>query len=121
MYAGVLSNVRLPSGPLINPHLLASTISCWCDLSTLPNSVSLAGTFNGFDKAHNILLSNIDYSTGEALPGFTVFAYILGAQPGGGAFRILDLSNPVAPVEITPPPPDAGSSHDAATMIVTGA
>lgn len=91
------------------------------DLTNLPNSVSLAGTFNGFDKAHNILLSNIDYSTGEALPGFTVFAYILGAQPGGGAFRILDLSNPVAPVEITPPPPNAGYSHDAATMIVTGA
>ncbi len=90
------------------------------DLTNLPASVSLAATYNGFGSAHNIFISNIDYSTGEALPGFTAFAYILGADVGGGAFRILDLTDPVNPVEVTPPPAGAGSSHDAVTLIVTG-
>lgn len=90
------------------------------DLTNLPASVSLAATYNGFTSAHNIFISNIDYSTGEALPGFTAFAYILGADVGGGAFRILDLTDPVNLVEVTPPPAGAGSSHDAVTLIISG-
>jgi choice-of-anchor B domain-containing protein len=97
------------------------------DLTKLPNSISLAGTYKGFKSAHNIYIGNVDYKTGVALPGLTPYAYILGSNLNdgqtsrGGAFRILDLKNPVAPVEITVPPIGTEYVHDATSLVITDA
>ncbi|MGH1365583.1 MAG: choice-of-anchor B family protein [Calditrichia bacterium] len=57
------------------------------DLSDLPNSVSLAATYTGFSTSHNIF---IDVPNG-----------ILYAEGSGGVVvRILDLVDPLSPVEI---------------------
>lgn len=56
------------------------------DLSNLPNSASLVNTFNStFTTAHNIFIDN-------------GFAYVIGTS-GVGGMHILDLSNPVNPVQ----------------------
>ncbi|HMA17877.1 MAG TPA: choice-of-anchor B family protein [Thermoanaerobaculia bacterium] len=65
------------------------------DLSDLPLSVSLAGTFRGFDTAHTIFLANVDPSSGSpALPGVAPVLYIEGSNEG---FLSLDVSRPTAP------------------------
>jgi len=90
------------------------------DLTQLPASVSLAATYTGFDRAHNLQISNVaDYATGEILPARTPYAFISGSNLDGGSFRILDLSDPVNPVEVTAPPPGARDSHDTASLLVT--
>ncbi len=92
------------------------------DLTQLPASVSLAATYTGFDRAHNLQISNVaDYATGEILAGRTPYASISGSNLDGGSFRILDLSDPVNPVEVTSPPPGARDSHDTASLLVTDA
>jgi choice-of-anchor B domain-containing protein len=91
------------------------------DLTGLPFSISLANTYDEFSSAHNIYISNVDYSTGEALPGLTPYIYILGANRNGGAFRTLDISDPVNPVEVTAPPGDARYVHDATSVTITDA
>ena len=56
------------------------------DLSTLPDSASLVNTYNTtFTTAHNLFIDN-------------GYAYVIGTS-GGGGMHILDLSNPVNPVE----------------------
>ncbi|MCZ6803144.1 MAG: choice-of-anchor B family protein, partial [Proteobacteria bacterium] len=63
------------------------------DLSDLPNSVSLAATYNAtFSRAHNLY---IDEDNG--------FAYVVGGDVAGGIGGIsrLSLANPTAPVEVS--------------------
>jgi choice-of-anchor B domain-containing protein len=89
------------------------------DLTELPERISLAATYRGFASAHNIYIANVDYATGRALPDLTAYAYVLGSNLDLGAFRILDLSNPIAPVEVTSPPPGAEYVHDATSLVIT--
>ena len=89
------------------------------DLSNLPASISLANTLTEFSTSHTLYLSNIDYATNLALPGRQPFLYIAGSNISGGAFRIYDLSNPVAPVLVTPSPAGAGYMHDSTSMLIT--
>jgi len=91
------------------------------DLNDLPNSVSLANTISEFSDAHNIYISNIDYSTNTALDGMDAFIYIAGADKAFGAFRIFDLNNPTNPSLITAPPAGTGYVHDASSMVITDA
>jgi choice-of-anchor B domain-containing protein len=91
------------------------------DLTGLPSSVSLAATINDFASAHNIYMANVDYGTGVPLPGQQAFAYILGSNLQNGAFRILDLSDPVAPTLATAPPLGTGYVHDATSVIIDDA
>ena len=90
------------------------------DLSQLPDSISLANTYSGFNRAHNIYLSDVDYTTGLTQSGSTAYAYILGSEHNLGGFRILDLSNPTAPLE-TAAPVTAQYVHDATTFVITDA
>lgn len=89
------------------------------DLSNLPASISLAGTLTEFSSSHTLYVSNIDYATNKALPGQQAFLYIAGASLNGGAFRIYDLANPLAPTLVTAPPAGAGYMHDSASMLIT--
>lgn len=58
------------------------------DLSDVPNSVSLAATYNGFNNVHNILMEPEPTSP---------FAYICGSNQAG--LVILDVSDPVNPTK----------------------
>jgi choice-of-anchor B domain-containing protein len=89
------------------------------DLSNLPASISLANTLADFSSSHTLYISNINYSTNVALAGRQPYLYIAGANVGGGAYRIYDLSNPVAPALVTPPPAGTGYMHDSTSMLIT--
>jgi choice-of-anchor B domain-containing protein len=89
------------------------------DLTNLPAGISLAGTLTQFSTSHTLYISNIDYATNVALPGRQPFLYIAGANIGGGAYRIYDLTNPVAPALVTPPPTGTGYMHDSTSMLIT--
>lgn len=90
------------------------------DLTGLPFGISLASTYTEFRSAHNIYISNVDYTTGRVQPGRTPYAYILGSNRNGGAFSTLDLSDPVNPVEVTSPPANARYVHDASSITLEG-
>lgn len=65
------------------------------DLTNLPNSVSLAGTYTGggLSTAHSLFISNIDFSTNVAnQPGLPPYLYLNGSNLGG--LRIISLANP---------------------------
>jgi choice-of-anchor B domain-containing protein len=89
------------------------------DLGNLPASVSLANTLAEFSTSHTLYISNIDYATNIALPGRQPFLYIAGSNVNGGAYRIYDLSDPVAPVLVTPAPSGTGYMHDSTSMLIT--
>jgi choice-of-anchor B domain-containing protein len=89
------------------------------DLSNLPASVSLANTLAEFSTSHTLYISNIDYSTNIALPGRQPFLYIAGSNINGGAYRIYDLTNPVAPALVTTAPTGTGYMHDSTSMLIT--
>ncbi len=89
------------------------------DLTDLPNSVSLANTINDFSSAHNVYIANVDYSTGLNNEPVAAHIYIAGSNKGGGAFRVLDLVDPINPVLKISPPANAGYVHDVSSMIIT--
>ncbi len=89
------------------------------DLSGLPSSISLAGTYRGFNEAHNIYIANTDYATGEALPGHEPQAFILGSNLALGAAHGLSLADPLNPVENLRPIVNSQYAHDAASAIIT--
>ena len=62
------------------------------DLSNVPNDISLAATYtgNGFSSAHNIYIE---------VDGGSPYAYLLGANLANGGVVVLDISNPLAPVQ----------------------
>jgi choice-of-anchor B domain-containing protein len=91
------------------------------DLTNLPESVSLAATYREFASAHNLYMSNVNYATGVALPGAKPYIYIAGSNLSRGAFRVLDISDPINPVEVTPPPGNTQYVHDGTSMLLTGA
>jgi choice-of-anchor B domain-containing protein len=68
--------------------------------------------------AHNIYIGEIDYTTGVTVTGSTAYAYILGSNKSNGAYHILDLTNPITPVEVTPPQ-SIDYAHDATTLVIT--
>jgi len=94
------------------------------DLSGLPDSISLAATYRGFSRAHNLQISNVNPSTGVALPGREPLAFILGSDKGNGAPHALSLQDPLAPVEVVPAlmvdgdAAGARYTHDAAAAVI---
>ena len=69
------------------------------DLTQLPASVSLAGTWTGVSTSHTDHVSNIDYSTNASNnPNFPPILYISGSNKGG--LRFVSLANPTNLTEI---------------------
>ena len=65
------------------------------DLSNLPDSVSLAATFRGFDTAHTVFMANVDAASGAGnIDDVPPVLYIEGSNEG---FLALDVSEPDAP------------------------
>ncbi|HNP65165.1 MAG TPA: choice-of-anchor B family protein, partial [Woeseiaceae bacterium] len=99
------------------------------DLSQLPHRISRINYPSDFSAAHNVFLTDIDYSTGLALSGSHAPNLILaGSNIGDGRFRAYSLANPAAPSFIAAPatPGDQPGGnrlymHDAASMQITDA
>jgi choice-of-anchor B domain-containing protein len=69
------------------------------DLTQLPTSVSLAGTWTGVSTSHTDQISNIDFTTNVSNnPGFPPILYISGANTGG--LRFVSLANPTSLTEV---------------------
>lgn len=98
------------------------------DLTQLPHRIARVGNAGSFPAAHNVYLTNSDFSTGLSLTGDSPTLILAGSNLSDGRFRSYSLANPAEPVFIaapaTPADQPVGDSlymHDAASMIVTDA
>ena len=91
------------------------------DLTGLPNGVTRSASATDNDTAHNVYVSNVDYATGVAIPGWpSPLLQVLGSNLGRGAFRSYRLSNPSAPgfAGQSPGNTEQHYTHDATSMLV---
>ena len=90
------------------------------DLNELPVRATLANTDTTDISAHNIYLSNVDYSTGVPLPGLQPFLHLAGSNRNGGSFNTFALTNPIDPEPVYRNASNARAnySHDVASMAV---
>ncbi|MDQ7048824.1 MAG: choice-of-anchor B family protein [Enterobacterales bacterium] len=90
------------------------------DLNDLPNSATLLSTMSTDLSAHNVYLSNVDYSTGVELSGATAYLHIAGSNRNGGAFNSYGLTNPEALTTVYRPTDATRNdyTHDVASMII---
>ncbi|MEW9799320.1 choice-of-anchor B family protein [Alteromonas sp. CYL-A6] len=93
------------------------------DLNNLPDAVSLAGSTRDDVRAHNVYISNIDYTLNTALPGVTPQLHIAGSENYGGAWRSYSLDNQTAPGQSYAPVGMNRSdyTHDASSLLITDA
>jgi len=68
------------------------------DLTQLPGSISLAGTWTGVSTSHTDQISNIDFTTNVSNSAFPPILYISGANTGG--LRFVSLANPTSLTEV---------------------
>lgn len=91
------------------------------DLTQLPNDVTIADIDTTDLSAHNVYMSNVDYSTGTALTGERPYLHIAGSNRFGGGFNTYDLANPVKLKQtyIASNGTRSRYTHDASSMIIT--
>jgi choice-of-anchor B domain-containing protein len=68
------------------------------DLSELPNRISLAGTIRDVSTSHTLFISNLDYGTGQKLPGKKPRLYVNGSNRAG--LVVFSLAHPTNPKRI---------------------
>ncbi|MCG8433471.1 MAG: choice-of-anchor B family protein, partial [Gammaproteobacteria bacterium] len=88
------------------------------DLTGLPNNIRLSGRETAESSAHNVYISNVDYTFGIALPGLQPILQSAGSNLSGGAFRAYDLTNPAQPV-LESVSPSGGYMHDGTSLTIT--
>jgi choice-of-anchor B domain-containing protein len=98
------------------------------DLTELPQRISKVSYASDFSAAHNVYLTNTDFSTGLSLDGRSPTLILAGSNISDGRFRSYSLSDPAAPEFIAAPstPGDQPGNdrlymHDAASMHITDA
>lgn len=90
------------------------------DLNNLPESASLIESDISVRSAHNVYISNVDYSYNLPLNGQTPALQILGSDKFGGAFTSFSLNTPNTPAKNF----DIGVSdranytHDATSVLI---
>jgi len=91
------------------------------DLRELPEKISVAGSDPSDISAHNVYLSNVDYSLGVALNGVEPYLHIAGSNRRGGSFNTYSLDDPQSPVSIYQNSSSSRGnySHDLSSMVVT--
>ena len=67
------------------------------DLNNLPNSIELVTRTTDDASAHNVYISNVDYTTNTALSGRAALLHATGTDNFGGAWRTFELKNPRLP------------------------
>ncbi len=90
------------------------------DLRQLPNSIATLTTDTSDISAHNVYLSNVDYSLGVALNDVQPLLHIAGSNREGGAFNTFSLEDPQRLTSVYRNKSSLGSnySHDVSSMIV---
>ena len=98
------------------------------DLNQLPHSISRVAYTSDFGRAHNVYLTDTEFSTGLSVTGDTPTLILAGSGQQDGRFRSYSLANPASPTFVGAPSTPAGQPgndrlymHDAASMIVTDA
>ena len=89
------------------------------DLSNLPLSATLVGTYSGVSRVHTIHLDNTTYDTNVSRNGSPARAILQGSNVNSGAFRLLDLSNPTNPTLLKDAPSGSQYVHDGTTLVIT--
>ncbi|CCQ09216.1 FIG01065953: hypothetical protein [Pseudoalteromonas luteoviolacea B = ATCC 29581] len=91
------------------------------DLSQLPNRISLVGNDLASARAHNVYISNVDYSLNIGLNQNTPTLHLVGENVSGGAYRNFKLDNPreLSAASPTRATTRADYTHDAVSFWVT--
>lgn len=93
------------------------------DLNNLPQSATLVRTMTDFFEAHNVYISNLDYSTNTALTGNVPSIYVSGSnlRTGDevGSYQVYSLDNPSNPQIEANSGSGAGYIHDAASFVIS--
>ncbi len=96
------------------------------DLSNLPHTVARISYPSDFSEAHNVFLTDVDFSTGLSITGDSPTLILAGSNLSDGRFRAYSLANPAAPDFLAAPATPANQPggnrlymHDAASMVVT--
>lgn len=96
------------------------------DLTGLPHTVSRVSYSGDFSEAHNVLLTNTEFTTGLSLLESAPLLIVAGSDRADGRFRAYSLANPRSPAFVaspaTPATQPAGNSlyvHDTASILVT--
>jgi choice-of-anchor B domain-containing protein len=96
------------------------------DLSQLPQRIARASFAGDFSEAHNVYLTDTEFSTGLSVTGAAPMLILAGSNLSDGRFRGYSLANPAAPSFIAAPATPANQPsgnrlymHDAASMIVS--
>lgn len=88
------------------------------DLNNLPHSVSLLEKNNVVSTAHNIYISNVDYSLNIALPNQTPTIQLVGANTKSGAFQSYSLATPTTLNNVVSNNFGSGYTHDGASLAI---
>jgi choice-of-anchor B domain-containing protein len=91
------------------------------DLRSLPDEISVAATDQTDISAHNVYLSNVDYSLGVALNDVRPYLHIAGSNRQGGSFNTYGLEDPKSPSAVyeNSSTSRANYSHDVSSMVLT--
>ena len=88
------------------------------DLSALPHAISRVGFASDIQRAHNVYISNIDFSTGIAQTERAPLLIAAGSEFGNGKFRLYSLADPAAP-SFVGAPSTSDYMHDAASIVIS--
>ncbi|MEL7187562.1 MAG: choice-of-anchor B family protein, partial [Pseudomonadota bacterium] len=96
------------------------------DLTDLPHRVSRLSYPSDFSAAHNVYLTDTDFSTGLSITGDAPVLILAGSNINDGRFRGYSLADPTSPSFVSAPatPGDQPGGdrlymHDGASMVVT--
>ena len=91
------------------------------DLNQLPEIASVVSTDQTDLSAHNVYLSNVDYSTGVALTDRSPYLHIAGSNKNGGAFNTYELADPKNLTSVYKPVDATRNeyTHDVSSMVIT--
>ena len=91
------------------------------DLNDLPNSVSLSSLNRDDNNAHNIYVSNVNYTFNTTINNAAPQLHLVGQASNGGAFRSYNLDTPQTPAASFTPNGStrADYTHDISSMFIT--
>lgn len=89
------------------------------NLNQLPNTVSLVEKNRVVTQAHNVYITNVDYSLNIALPNLTPSIQLIGSNRFGGAFHSYSLAQPSTLTNLTSNYFGSGYTHDGASINIT--
>ncbi|WOH39403.1 choice-of-anchor B family protein [Thalassotalea fonticola] len=89
------------------------------DLNQLPNTVTIKANDKTDLNAHNVYLSNVDYSTGVTITGMQPYLHIAGSNQNGGGYNSYSLADPTSLVSVYKPTNNRSQyTHDASSMVI---